>query len=156
MIYLDNNATTMVDPRVREAMLPFLGERYGNPSSTHRFGQEARQAVEEARVRVAQLVGCDPKELIFTSGGTESDNGAIMGWVGARGGGAPRKIIVTSTVEHSAIREPLGGLKKLGYEVETVAVNQQGALELGQLQDLINRRAAEIALCSFMWANNET
>src|SRR5205814_301416 len=123
MIYLDNNATTMVDPRVREAMLPFLGERYGNPSSTHRFGQEARQAVEEARVRVAELIGCDPKELVFTSGGTESDNAAIMGLLATR---APRKVIVTSTVEHSAVREPLGGLKKLGFEVETVAVNSRG------------------------------
>lgn len=153
MIYLDNNATTMVDPRVREAMLPFLGERYGNPSSTHRFGQEARQAVEEARVRVAELVGCDPKELVFTSGGTESDNAALMGLLAAR---APRKVILTSTVEHSAIREPVAGLKKMGYEVEAITVNSEGAVDLNQLGDVISRRAADVALCSFMWANNET
>src|SRR4051812_30027731 len=109
MIYLDNNATTMVDPAVREAMLPYLGEVYGNPSSTHRFGQEARQAVEEARVKVAGLIGCDGKELVFTSGGTESDNAAIHGVLAAR---TPRRVIVTSTVEHSAIREPLAVLGK--------------------------------------------
>jgi cysteine desulfurase len=153
MIYLDNNATTRVHDRVRDAMLPFLGDRYGNPSSTHRFGQDARHAVEEARVRVAELVGCDPKELIFTSGGTESDNAAIMGLLATR---APRKVIVSSAVEHSAVREPLGALRKLGFEVETVGVDTDGGLRLGQLEEVLGRRAAEIALCSFMWANNET
>src|SRR5678816_1134319 len=98
MIYLDNNATTAPDPTVRDAMLPYLTTHYGNPSSTHRFGQESRQAVETARFQLAALLNCDPKELIFTSGGTESDNAAIQGLLAAR---APRKIILTSTVEHS-------------------------------------------------------
>ena len=110
MIYLDNNATTRVDPAVREAMLPYFAEQYGNPSSTHRFGQDARQAVEESRVQVAGLIGCDPKEIVFTSGGTESDNAAIHGILTTR---APRKIVITSTVEHSAVRTP-GGPREIG------------------------------------------
>ncbi len=153
MIYLDNNATTMVDPAVREAMLPFLGERYGNPSSTHRFGQDARQAVEEARVRVAALLDCEPKEIIFTSGGTESDNAAIMGLLAAR---APRKVIVTSTIEHSAVREPVAGLKKLGYEVALIGMRPDGSLDVATLAEVLARRAPEIALASIMWVNNET
>ena len=153
MIYLDNNATTMVDPQVRAAMLPYLAERYGNPSSTHRFGQESRQAVEEARVRVAALLGCDAREVVFTSGGTESDNAAIMGLLAAR---APRKVIVISSVEHSAVREPVAGLAKLGFEVEQIGVRADGALALDQLEDLLGRRGGEVALASIMWANNET
>jgi cysteine desulfurase len=153
MIYLDNNATTMVDPLVREAMLSFLSERYANPSSTHRFGQSVRQAVEEARVRTATLVGCEPRELIFTSGGTESDNAAIMGLLAAR---APRKLIVTSTIEHSAVREPVAALAKLGFAVEFIGVNRDGMLQIEALETLLVKRAAEVALVSVMWANNET
>src|SRR5579862_6462074 len=107
MIYLDNNATTALDPAARQAMLPFLTDHYGNPSSTHRFGQESRQAVEHARHQVARLIGCDVRKRIFTSGATESDNAAIHGMLATR---APRKAIVTSTVEHSAVREPLAQL----------------------------------------------
>ena len=153
MIYLDNNATTMVDPLVRAAMLPFLAEHYGNPSSTHRFGQESRQAVEEARVRMAGLIGCDAREIVFTSGGTESDNAAIMGLLAAR---APRKVIVISAVEHSAVREPVAGLTKLGFMVERIGVRADGALALDQLEEFLGRRAGDIALASIMWANNET
>src|SRR5271154_7548835 len=121
MIYLDNNATTAIDPAVREAMLPYLGELYGNPSSMHRFGQESRQAVEKGRHQVAGLLGCDVREVIFTSGGTESDNAAIHGLLAAR---APRKVIVTSSVEHSAVREPLHALAKSGYTLVEIAVDQ--------------------------------
>ncbi len=157
MIYLDNNATTMIDPRVVEAMLPYLGGdgggSYGNPSSTHRFGQEARQAVEKARHQVAGLVGCDVREVVFTSGGTESDNAAIHGLLAAR---APRKTIVTSAVEHSAVREPLAVLGKMGYSIETIAVSKVGALDLGMLERMLAERGVEIAFASFMWANNET
>jgi cysteine desulfurase len=153
MIYLDNNATTMVDPQVRDALLPFLTDRYANPSSTHRFGQDVRHAVEEARVQVAALVGCEPRELIFTSGGTESDNAAIMGLLAVR---APRKLIVTSTIEHSAIREPVAGLTKQGFAVERIGVDRAGALHLAALESLLATRAAEVALVSIMWANNET
>ena len=153
MIYVDNNATTMVDPQVRAAMLPYLGERYGNPSSTHRFGQESRQAVEEARVRVAGLIACDAREVVFTSGGTESDNAAIMGLLAAR---APRKVIVISSVEHSAVREPAAGLTKLGFEVERIGVGADGALVLDHMEAMLGRRAGDTALASIMWANNET
>src|SRR3954449_13567783 len=99
MIYLDNNATTGVDPAVREAMWEWLGERYGNPSSMHRFGQEARQAVERGRFQVAGLLGCDVREVVFTSGGTEADNAAIFGVLAA--GRPEKKVVVTSSVEHS-------------------------------------------------------
>lgn len=158
MIYLDNNATTQVHPDVREAILPFLAGSYGNPSSTHRFGQESRQAIEEARHHVARLVGCEPREIIFTSGGTESDNAAIHGLLAAR---APRRLVVTSTVEHSAVREPLAALAKSGgggggIEVQRIAVNHQGVLDMDLFADLLARRAADIALVTMMWANNET
>ncbi len=158
MIYLDNNATTRVDPAVREAMLPFLGEHYGNPSSTHRFGQESRQAVEEARVRVAALAGCEPREIIFTSGGTESDNAAIQGLLMARhfATGQKRPVVVSSTVEHSAVREPLAMLAKAGIDVQPIAVNCGGALDMDAFEELLARRTAEIALVTLIWANNET
>src|SRR5271154_7027822 len=102
LIYLDNNATTKPAPEVVEAMLPFLTEFYGNPSSVHRFGGFSRKAIDDARAAVAALVHCKETELIFTGGGTESVNTAVRGILGAR---APRKKIVTSTVEHSATRQ---------------------------------------------------
>ena len=142
MIYLDNNATTAVDPLVREAMWPYLGELYGNPSSTHRFGQESRQAVEEGRHRVAGLLGCDVREVIFTSGGTESDNAAIHGVLAVR---APRRVIVTSTVEHSAVRTPVEMLGKMGFEVVEVGVDERwGALDFDLLSKVLSERGAEV------------
>lgn len=153
MIYLDNNATTRVDPAVRAAMLPYLDDHYGNPSSTHRFGQEARQAIEEARVQVAALLGCEARELIFTSGGTESDNAALTGLVAAR---TPRTMIITSSVEHSAVREPLAALHKRGFDIQVIAVDEEGALDVDALEKLLNARATEVAFASIMWANNET
>src|SRR5688500_9938567 len=102
LVYLDNNATTRPAPEVVEAMLPCLTEWYGNPSSIHRFGQRARQAIDEARGQVARLIGCAESELLFTGGGTEAVNTALRGILAARG---PRQRIVTSTVEHSATRE---------------------------------------------------
>src|SRR4051812_42319566 len=102
LVYLDNNATTKPAPEVVAEMLPFLTEAYGNPSSVHRFGQLARKAIDEARGRLARLVHCAESELLFTGGGTESINTAVRGILQAR---APRKRIVTTTVEHSATRE---------------------------------------------------
>src|SRR5215204_248218 len=102
LVYLDNNATTPLAPGVLEAMMPYLTEWYGNPSSVHRFGQRSRQAVDEARGQVAQLIGCSEAEILFTGGGTESVNTAMRGLLAAR---APRRKIVTTTVEHSATRE---------------------------------------------------
>src|SRR5712672_3646748 len=100
-ICLANNASTKPAPEVVAAMLPFLTEWYGNPSSVHRFGQRARRAIDEARAQIAGLIGCADSELLFTGGGTESINTAIRGLLAAR---SPRKRIVTSTVEHSAAR----------------------------------------------------
>lgn len=150
VIYLDNNATTKPAPEVVAAMLPYLTEFYGNPSSVHRFGQRARQGIDEARGQVASLLGCADTELLFTGGGTEAVNTALRGLLAAR---APRKRIVTTTVEHSATRELCQQLAKEGAEVIEVAVDQQGALDLDRLVDAITDDAA---LVTIMWANNET
>src|SRR5881392_2155871 len=120
-IYLDNNATTRPAPEVVAAMLPFLTEWYGNPSSVHRFGQRARQAIDEARAQIAALVHCAESELLFTGGGTESINTAIRGLLAAR---SPRKRIVTTTVEHSATRELCQQLAKEGNEVVETTVDR--------------------------------
>ena len=122
-VYLDNNATTRPAPQVVEAMLPYLTEWYGNPSSVHRFGQRARQAIDEARGQVARLIGCAEAELTFTGGGTEAINTAIRGLFLAR---SPRKRIVTSTVEHSATRELCRQLAKEGGEVIEIEVDRDG------------------------------
>lgn len=150
LIYLDNNATTKPAPEVVEAMLPFLTEWYGNPSSVHRFGQRSRQALDEARSQVADLIGCEDSELIFTAGGTESINTAIRGLLLSR---APRKQVLTCTVEHSAVRELCKNLEREGMQVLFVPVDDQGDLDLVQLEAAINQ---ETALVSMMWANNET
>jgi cysteine desulfurase len=151
MIYLDNNATTQVAPEVLAAMLPFLRHAYGNASSVHQLGQEARHAIEESRYLVAELMGCRPAELIFTSGGTEADNAAIMGLLAGR---ADKKTIITSAVEHSAVRAPLAYLAKQGYKLVEIAVNQQGALDMPALQRAL--ADDDVALLTLIWANNET
>jgi len=150
LIYLDNNATTRPAPEVVAEMLPFLTELFGNPSSTYRFGQRARQAVDEARAKVAALVGCSEGELLFTGGGTESINTAIRGLLAMR---SPRRKIVTSTVEHSACRELCQQLAREGAETVAVPVGLDGALDIDQLRRAIDEQTA---LVSIMWANNET
>ena len=150
LIYLDNNATTKPAPEVVEAMLPYLTEWYGNPSSVHRFGQRSRQAVDEARNQVATLIGCDDSELLFTSGGTESINTAIRGLLLSR---SPRKQILTSTVEHSAVRELCKNLGQHGSEILEIPVDEGGVLDLDRLDSLLSD---ETALVTIMWANNET
>src|SRR5580700_6321722 len=135
LVYLDNNATTMPAPEVVDAMLPYMREFYGNPSSVHRFGQRSRQAIDEARGQLASLVRCAESELMFTGGGTEAVNTAIRGLLTAR---APRKRIVTTTVEHSATRELCAQLGKEGAEVVEVPVDEGGAIDLGALQDAVN------------------
>jgi cysteine desulfurase len=149
-VYLDNNATTRPAPEVTDAMLPFLREGYGNPSSVHRFGQEARKAVDEARHLIAHLIGASDSELLFTGGGTESINTAIRGVLGAR---APRKKVVTTTVEHSATRELCVQLGREGYEIVSLGVGPDGTLDLDQLRARVND---DVAVVSIMWANNET
>lgn len=150
LTYLDNNATTRPAPEVVEAMMPFLTEWYGNPSSVHRFGQRARQAIDEARGQIAALVGCAEAELLFTGGGTESVNTAVRGLLQAR---APRKRIVTTTVEHSATRELCQQLGKEGAEIVELDVDASGRLDLNRLAASIDENTAIVTL---LWANNET
>ncbi|MGH7177167.1 MAG: cysteine desulfurase family protein [Tepidisphaeraceae bacterium] len=150
VLYLDNNATTKVAPEALAAMMPYLSELYGNPSSVHRFGQRARHAIDNARSQIAALVGCSDSELLFTGGGTESINTAVRGILAAR---APLKKIVTSTVEHSATRELCHQLAKEGTEVVEIPVDSQGSLDLGQLRAAVDEQTA---LVTMMWANNET
>jgi cysteine desulfurase len=150
-LYLDHAATTPVRAEVRDAMLPFLGERFGNPSSMHRWGREARVALDEAREQVAQALGAHPDEICFTSGGTESDNLAILGaWRARR---ADRPAVVSTPVEHKAVLEAVHQVVREGGEERLIAVDHNGVIDL----DLFSRRTdAQVAVASVMWINNET
>lgn len=143
-VYLDHNATTPMDARVRDAMLPWFS-RPANASSVHGYGHAAQEAVTRARQQVAQLVGASADEVVFTSGGTESNNLALRGLLRHRKGG-----VVISAVEHAAVREPTVAL---GRDVFTVGVRHDGTLELDDLKKYL---AKAPALASIMWANNET
>jgi cysteine desulfurase len=150
-IYLDYNATTPVDPRVVDAMLPYLAENFGNASSAHRYGYEARQAVEDARERVARLVGASPDEIIFTGGGSESDNLALKGTVLARL--VPRPHVVASTIEHPAILNVLQYLRfRFGVDVTLVPVDEYGLVSVEAVQAAIR---PQTVLLTIMFANNE-
>src|SRR5262252_2594803 len=133
-IYLDYNATTPLDPAVVEAMLPYLREHFGNPSSAHAFGKAAHQAVEQARQQVAQLLGAQPDEIVFTGGGTEASNHAIKGAVFAKlhgffGRWARGAHVVISAFEHPATAEPCKFLGRLGCKVTVVPVDRQGLVD---------------------------
>jgi cysteine desulfurase len=149
-IYFDNNATTEVDPKVLEAMLPYFQSRYGNPSSMHHKGGEVAAALREARKKLADLLGCDPAEIIYTSCGTESDNAAI--WSALRTQ-PDKRSVVTSRVEHSAIINNAAFLKRLGYNVTEVGVDREGLLNMTQLTEALT---PDTALVTLLWANNET
>jgi cysteine desulfurase len=149
-VYLDYNATTPVDPAVLEAILPFFAQEYGNASSIHGFGQRCRAAVERARDEVAGLLGARASEIVFTSGGTESNNQAIFGVVNAAAG--PRKHVVTTTVEHSAVLNPCEELERRGVEVSYVATSREGRVDPEAIRQAIR---AETVLISVMMANNE-
>lgn len=149
MIYADYNATTPVDPEVRAAMNEALDVSFGNPSSIHSAGQAARRLVDRARVQVAGLIGAEPDEIIFTSGGTESDNLAVLGVVEAAPG--ERKGVVTSAVEHKAVLDPCAYLHKQGHAVTLLPVDGEGRLDRRVLE-----AAAKAALFSVMLANNDT
>lgn len=152
MIYLDNNATTPLDPLVLEEMMPFLGPQFANPGSGSTFGRAAKKAVEKARTQVATLIGCEAEEIIFTSGGTEADNAAIFS---ATELSPERKHIVTSAVEHDAVLAYLKWLEETrGYEITKLGVNPQGRLDLAELEAAID--PDKTALVTLMWANNET
>jgi cysteine desulfurase len=150
LIYLDNNATTRIDPAVVEEMMPYLTESYGNPSSGYRFGQQVKGALEQARERVAGLIGCEPEEVIFTSCGTESSNAAVAS---ALRMDRDRQQIVTSRVEHSATLKTCEGLAKRGTAVTWLGVDEDGQVDLEQVEQAVTD---ETALVSVMWANNET
>lgn len=149
-IYLDNNATTQPLPEVVEAMLPYLRDQYANPSSLHRLGQSVRHAVEVAREQVAALIHAAPREIIFTSGGTESINLAIRGAIAMR---PERKEIVTTAVEHSAVLKVMEQLEREGYTVHYVGVDGEGRIHEAAWKE---RLTDGVALASFMHANNET
>jgi len=149
-IYLDYAATTPVHPEVVQAMLPYLTEQYGNPSSIHSFGQEARVAVEEAREKVASLIGARPDEIVFTGGGTEADNFALKGVAYALRGKGDH--IVTSSVEHHAVLEVCKFLEKEGFKVTYLPVDRYGMVDPEDVRRAITERTI---LVSVMHANNE-
>ncbi len=149
-IYLDYNATTPLAPEVIKEMLPYMKDHFGNPSSSHPFGTKAKEAVEVARTRVAELLNCGPEEIIFTSGGTESNNHALKGVAEAnkhRG-----NHIITSTIEHPAIIEPCLYLMGQGFDVSFVNVDKYGRVNLKELEKAIS---PDTILVSIMHANNE-
>ena len=150
-VYLDYHATTPVDPRVLEAMLPFYGPKFGNAASgTHRFGWEAEGAVEVARQRIALLAGAEAREIVFTSGATESNNLALKGVVGAAGAAGAH--IVTLATEHQAVLDTACTLERAGCRVTTLRVRPDGLVDLDELRAAIG---PETVLVSVMYANNE-
>jgi cysteine desulfurase len=149
-IYLDYNATTPHDPEVVEAMLPFLKSEFGNPSSGHKYGAAPRKAVQTARQQVADLLGCGPREIVFTSGGTESNNHAIKGIAAAlrdRG-----KHIITSSVEHPSVLQVCRHLETRGYEVTYLPVDGHGLVSVAEVEKALQ---PDTVLISVMHANNE-
>jgi cysteine desulfurase len=150
IIYVDNNATTSVDPAVLEAMLPYYTDQYGNPSSMHAFGGNVARSVHNAREQVASLINASPDEIIFNSCGTESDSTAIWATISSM---PDKKHIITSRVEHPAVKNLYEHLAKKGYKVTFVPVDRLGRLDLDFLYDKLTD---DTALISIMWANNET
>ena len=146
--YLDNAATTPLSDAARDAMEPFLSQRFGNASEPHALGRDAREALEDARAGVAALVGAEPHQVIFTSGGTEASNQAVFGLAGHAGGR-----IVASAIEHSAVREPLFELERRGFEVEWTGVDAGGVIDVAAFAAAV--RAGD-RLAAAMWANNVT
>lgn len=151
MIYLDNAATTPVHPSVREAMEPFMSEIFGNPSSIHQFGRSAKQALEKAREQVANALGAEASEIVFTSGGTEADNAALVGTALAnreRG-----KHIVTTAIEHHAVLHTCEFLEQMGFSVTYVKPEHDGIVPVSRIKEAIRK---DTVLVSVMYANNET
>ena len=150
VIYVDNNATTKVAPEVFEAMLPYLQEDYGNPSSMHTFGGKVDRNIKEARTSVASLLGAAPEEIVFTSSGTESDNTAI--WAAIQSN-PDKKHIITSRVEHPAVKNLFEYLSKNGYRVTFIPVDSKGRLDMDYLYENLTDNTAIVTI---MWANNES
>jgi cysteine desulfurase len=149
IIYFDNNATTKISPEVFEAMVPYLTECYGNPSSAYGFGRQVAGAIKTAREQTARLLGCSPREVVFTSCGTESDNTAIASALLTTG----KRHIITSKVEHSAIKNQVAHLERSGYAVTRLGVDEKGLIRAEQVAEALR---PDTAIVSLMWANNET
>ena len=149
-IYVDNNATTRVAPEVFEEMTPYFTELYGNPSSMHFFGGQVQEKVEEARERVATLLGARPQEIIFTSCGTESDNAAIMSALQCN---PEKRHVLTTRVEHPAVKNLVAHLKREGYRVTELPVDREGLLSI---EEVSRAMTEDTVIVSVMWANNET
>ncbi|MDD3845136.1 MAG: cysteine desulfurase NifS [Syntrophorhabdaceae bacterium] len=149
-VYLDNNATTMVAREVLDEMLPYFHDYYGNPSSMHSFGGQVARKLADARQKIASLLGADPEEIIFTSCGTESDNTAITSALSNSPG---KNHIITSRVEHPAVKVPCEHLAQKGYRVTTLSVDTEGRLDMDEYEASLT---PDTALVSIMWANNET
>ncbi|WP_374259694.1 cysteine desulfurase family protein [Zoogloea sp.] len=148
-VYLDHNATTPLDPAVREAMLPWLGVRFGNASSRHEYGRAARKAIDEARAQVAAAVGAHPTEVIFTSGGSEANNLFIKGAAALLKPGC----IAVSAIEHPCVREPARQLVRQGWQLDEIAVDGSGRVDASAFEAVLAKRPR---LVSTMLANNET
>src|SRR5947209_8878706 len=153
LVYLDNAATTPVRPEVLEAMLPYLGkDAFGNPSSPHRFGRAARAGVEEAKRTIALALGVEPGHVIFTSGGTEADNLAVIGSaLAARDRGGPFRVAVTAT-EHKAVLAAAHAVKHLGGDEVVLPVDASGVVDEAAVEQAL---ASGVAVVSVMWVNNE-
>ncbi|UCD93860.1 MAG: cysteine desulfurase, partial [Candidatus Zixiibacteriota bacterium] len=149
-VYLDNNSTTPLDERVLEAMLPFLKGRYGNASSVHGFGREAKTAIEEAREKVAAILNAEPSEIYFTSGGTESDNMAVIG--SAFYQQKKRKHVIVSAIEHHAVLETAKYLEKNGFKADYVGVDNLGIVSVDDLKEKVTD---DTSVVSIMHSNNE-
>src|SRR3972149_2501399 len=150
-IYLDNNATTPVHPEVLDAMMPYLKEDFGNPSSIHQFGRKVRVKIDEARENIAAAISADPSEIIFTSGGSESDNFAIKGyaWANRKNGSGH---IIASSIEHPAVIETCRCLEKEGFRITCLPVNEYGIVNPSDVEGAIER---DTILISIHHSNNE-
>lgn len=151
-IYLDHSATTPLHPEVLNAMLPYLQEHFGNPSSIHSYGRAAKNALNDARDRMAQRLGCMPSELVFTSGGTESDNMALLGIINANGNDNSNKHIITTQVEHHAVLGTCRFLEQLGCSVTYLPVDSRGQISIEDVEAAIR---PETVLISMIYGNNE-
>ena len=149
MIYFDNAASTAVHPEVVKEMLPYFDVQYGNPSSIHQFGRKAKNAIQKARKQVAALVGAEPNQIIYTSGGTESNNTVLMGIPSFR---PEQNHVITSSIEHEAILQPCKQYEKIGYKITYLPVDEHGIVDPDEITNSINQQTI---LVSIMFANNE-
>lgn len=152
-VYLDHAATSPILPEVRDAMLPYLGELFGNPSSSHAFGRAARAGLDQARSEVAEAVGCDPREVVFTSGGTEADNLAIVGATLAAAQRGGKRLVAVSCLEHKAVLAAAHAVRAMGGDEIILPMGASGTLDLGAVDAALARKPAVL---SVMWVNNET